>query len=74
MDRAGRSPFDLMDELEQVLGIRACPINWPIGTDGDFKGVYHRQEAAIEVYSGGTTASAWSRPPAARWMIPPCAS
>ncbi|MGI6200114.1 MAG: peptide chain release factor 3 [Christensenellales bacterium] len=53
MDRAGRSPFDLMDELEQVLGIRACPINWPIGTDGDFKGVYHRQEAAIEVYSGG---------------------
>ena len=31
-----------MEEMEQVLGIRACPINWPIGTDGDFKGVYHR--------------------------------
>ena len=38
MDRAGKDPFALMEEMEQVLGIRACPINWPIGTDGDFQG------------------------------------
>jgi peptide chain release factor 3 len=36
MDRAAKNPFDLMDELEKVLGIRSCPVNWPIGTDGDF--------------------------------------
>ena len=37
MDRAAKDPFALMEELEQVLGIRSCPINWPIGTDGDFQ-------------------------------------
>ena len=37
MDRAAKDPFALMEELEQVLGIRSCPINWPIGVDGDFQ-------------------------------------
>lgn len=50
MDRAARSPFDLMDELEKVLGIRSSPINWPIGTDGDFKGVFNRLKNQIELY------------------------
>ena len=54
LDRAGKHPFELMEELENVLGIRSCPINWPIGTDGDFKGVYHRGENTIELYSGGS--------------------
>ena len=53
MDRAGKHPFDLMEELENVLGIRSCPINWPIGTDGDFKGIYDRQSASVELFSGG---------------------
>ena len=53
LDRAGKNPFDLMDELENVLGIRACPMNWPIGTDGDFMGVYHRESGQIELFSGG---------------------
>lgn len=53
MDRAARHPFELMEELENVLGIRSCPVNWPIGTDGDFKGIYHRDKALIEVFSGG---------------------
>ncbi len=53
MDRAAKDPFELMDELENVLGIRACPVNWPIGTDGDFQGVYHRDEKNIELYFGG---------------------
>ncbi len=53
LDRAGKNPFDLMDEIETVLGIRACPMNWPIGTDGDFKGVYHRESGTVELYSGG---------------------
>ena len=53
MDRAARDPFTLMEELEQVLGIRSCPINWPIGVDGDFQGVYHRDTKIIELYTGG---------------------
>ena len=53
MDRAARDPFELMEEIEKVLGIRACPVTWPIGTMGDFKGVYHRQTGDVEVFEGG---------------------
>lgn len=50
MDRVSKSPFDLMDEIEKVLGIRSCPMNWPIGIHGDFKGVYDRQKESIELF------------------------
>ncbi|MCQ2458611.1 MAG: peptide chain release factor 3 [Clostridia bacterium] len=53
MDRAAKDPFALMEELEQVLGIRSCPMNWPIGVDGDFQGVYHRDTRIVELYTGG---------------------
>ena len=45
--------FELMEDIESVLGIRSCPVNWPIGIHGDFKGVYHRDTRLIELYSGG---------------------
>ena len=57
MDRAARDPFELMDEIERVLGIRCCPITWPIGVDGDLQGVYHRQGGHVELYSGGSHGS-----------------
>jgi peptide chain release factor 3 len=53
LDRAGRDPFELIQELEDVLGIRACPVNWPIGIHGDFKGVYQRDTREIGLYDGG---------------------
>ncbi|HOQ36849.1 MAG TPA: peptide chain release factor 3 [Acetivibrio sp.] len=53
MDRASKDPFELMEEIENVLGIRSYPMNWPIGTDGDFKGVYNRKLAQIELFEGG---------------------
>ena len=53
MDRASKDPFDLMNELEEVLGITSYPMNWPIGTDGDFKGVYNRKLNQIELFEGG---------------------
>ncbi len=53
MDRAAKDPFTLMEELENVLGIRTCPMNWPIGIHGDFQGVYHRESKEIELYTGG---------------------
>ena len=50
MDRAAKHPFELMDEIEQVLGIASSPINWPIGVEGDFKGIYHRDTKLVELY------------------------
>ncbi len=50
MDRAALPPFDLLDQLEKVLGIFSYPMNWPIGTDGDFQGIYKRPEQEVELY------------------------
>lgn len=55
MDRASKDPFELMQELEDVLGIRSCPMNWPIGIDGDFKGVYNRQLGQVELFTSDNT-------------------
>ena len=55
LDRYGRNPFDLMDELEKVLGIRAFPVNWPIGIDGHYKGVYDRLKNTIELFEDDTS-------------------
>ncbi|NLU52932.1 MAG: peptide chain release factor 3 [Clostridiaceae bacterium] len=55
MDRASKDPFALMQEIEDVLGIRSYPMNWPIGTDGDFKGVYNRQLKQIELFTSDRT-------------------
>src|SRR6185312_2459395 len=53
MDREGQSPFELLEELEQVLGIRSYPMNWPIGSGKQFCGVYDRQRAQLELFQGG---------------------
>ncbi len=53
LDRASKDPFALMEEIEHVLGIRSYPMNWPIGIDGDFKGVYNRKLKQIELFEGG---------------------
>ena len=53
MDREANDPFDLIDEIENVLGIRTCPINWPIGSGKNFKGVYDRQKKTITRFFAG---------------------
>ena len=55
MDRASKDPFALMQELEDVLGIRSTPMNWPIGIDGDFKGVYNRNLGQVELFTTDNT-------------------
>ena len=50
MDRPGLDPIDLLDELEKVLGIGAFPMNWPLGSGSDFRGVYDRQERLLHLY------------------------
>lgn len=47
MDREARNPFELMEEIEQELGIKTYPINWPISCGKDFRGVYDRQNREI---------------------------
>ncbi|MEG1863671.1 MAG: GTP-binding protein, partial [Oscillospiraceae bacterium] len=47
MDREARDPFDLLEEIENVLGIQTYPMNWPIGSGKDFKGVYDREKQEI---------------------------
>ncbi|MBR1892347.1 MAG: peptide chain release factor 3 [Lachnospiraceae bacterium] len=47
MDRDARDTYDLVDEIEKELGIATCPVNWPIGSGKDFKGVYDRQTGEI---------------------------
>jgi peptide chain release factor 3 len=42
LDRPGRDPFDLIGEVEEVLGIGVYPMTWPIVVSGKFRGVYHR--------------------------------
>ncbi len=53
MDRASKDPFELMEEIENVLGIQSYPMNWPIGTEGDFKGIYNRKLSQIELFNDG---------------------
>ncbi len=55
LDRYGRAPLELMDELEQVLGIRAYPMNWPIGMGPEFRGVYDRQSKVVHVFASEGT-------------------
>ncbi len=51
MDRDALNTFDLLEELEQVLGIETYPMNWPIGSGKDFKGVYDRNKKEIFAFS-----------------------
>ena len=51
LDREARSPYDLMEELEQEFGIGTYPINWPIGCGIDFKGVYDREKREILTFN-----------------------
>jgi len=53
MDRQGRDPFELLEDIEKVLEIRSCPINWPIGSGKHFKGVYNRNASQIELFGEG---------------------
>lgn len=50
MDRETRDPFELMEELEEILGMRSYPMNWPIGSGIDFQGIYDRKQKHVELF------------------------
>ncbi|AMX01666.1 peptide chain release factor 3 [Microbulbifer thermotolerans] len=53
LDRDIRDPIEVMDEIEEVLDIQAAPINWPLGSGKNFKGVYNLYTDTIHVYEQG---------------------
>src|SRR5262245_1901208 len=50
LDRPARDPLALLDELESVLGLAACPINWPLGDGRDFRGVFDRKANLVHFF------------------------
>lgn len=50
MDRPARHPFELLDEIENILGMQPVPVNWPVGDGPDFRGVYDRQEKGVYLF------------------------
>lgn len=60
MDLEARDSFELLDEIENVLGIRTCPINWPIGSGKRFKGVYDRDTKKVSMFQSVSVGGAKS--------------
>ncbi|RIA10383.1 peptide chain release factor 3 (bRF-3) [Flavobacteriaceae bacterium MAR_2010_72] len=52
LDREGKDAFDLLDEIEQKLGLKVVPLSFPIGMGYDFKGIYNIWERNINLFSG----------------------
>ena len=53
LDRDGREPITLLDEIEDVLKIACAPVTWPLGMGRDLQGIYHLLEDRIYVYTPG---------------------
>ncbi|WP_291869001.1 peptide chain release factor 3 [Maribacter sp.] len=52
LDREGKDAFDLLDDLEQKLGLKVTPLSFPIGMGYDFKGIYNIYEKNVNLFSG----------------------
>jgi peptide chain release factor 3 len=51
MDREGRDPMEVLDEVERVLKIQCAPITWPIGMGKRFRGIYHIYNDSVHLYA-----------------------
>jgi peptide chain release factor 3 len=58
LDRDGREPLELLDEIERILAIRCTPVTWPIGMGREFRGVYHFLEDRIYIYRAAARGAA----------------
>lgn len=50
MDREGKNPLDLIDDVESTLKMRCYPVTWPLGMGDRFRGLYHRLEKKLYLY------------------------
>jgi peptide chain release factor 3 len=55
LDREGRDPFDLMDEIEEKLNIKVRPLSWPIGIGATFQGVYNLHKKSLNLFEASKT-------------------
>jgi len=53
LDREGRAPIELLDEVESVLRIQCAPVTWPIGMGSRLKGVYHLLSGEVHIFEQG---------------------
>ena len=53
MDREGKDPLELIDDVENTLGIKCYPVTWPIGIGGEFKGLFHRLQNKVYYFEKG---------------------
>ncbi|CAN5463774.1 peptide chain release factor 3 [soil metagenome] len=53
MDREGREPLELMEEIEKLLGIHCVPVNYPLGLGNNFHGVYDRVKKVVHLFERG---------------------
>ncbi|KTC65896.1 peptide chain release factor 3 [Legionella adelaidensis] len=53
LDREGREPIELLDEVETVLKIQCAPVTWPVGMGKRFKGIYHLYQDIVYIYQAG---------------------
>ncbi len=58
LDRDGREPLDVLDEIEKVLGIPCIPMNWPVGMGRSFRGVYDREQKHLIAFEKKATQGA----------------
>jgi len=58
LDREGRDPIELLDEIEDILNIQCSPITWPLGMGQRFKGVYHLLDGSITLFEPSKNAVA----------------
>ncbi len=52
LDRDGREPIEVLDEVESVLKIQCAPVTWPVGMGSHFRGVYHLLDDEVHLYGG----------------------
>jgi len=55
LDREGREPIELLDEIEEVLKIQCAPITWPVGMGKRLKGIYHLLQDTVHLYEPGSS-------------------
>lgn len=72
LDRPAREPLDLLHELEQVLGLHAYAVNWPLGNGADFRGVFDRRRHELHFFEA-TTGGACRAPVTVTSMSDPLA-
>ena len=71
LDRPAKPPLELIDELESVLHLHACPMNWPLGMGAEFRGVYDRQSKQVHLFEHVAGGGAYRAPVSTHGLLDP---